>query len=213
MSWQTVVERTVVALGYDLVEVERSAGGLVRVTIDRLPADPQGEFITVEDCEKVTRQLQHLLEVESAPYERLEVSSPGLDRPLRKEADYARFAGELVALTLKAPFRGRKRFQGRLLEPQADGGPWLLALVPETATADGATKPTRRRVAVTAEKKALPDVPVEAENSEQALEFRLDEVREARLVPVVDFKGRRFMPSGPQADGVPPAATDGGGKG
>ena len=212
MSWQTVVERTVVALGYDLVEVERSAGGLVRVTIDRLPGDPQGEFITVEDCEKVTRQLQHLLEVESAPYERLEVSSPGLDRPLRKEADYARFAGELVALTLKAPFRGRKRFQGRLLEPQAAGGPWLLALVPETAAADGATKPTRRRDAVTAEKKAPPDVPVEAENSEQVLEFRLDEVREARLVPVVDFKGRRAAPPGTPADGAPPVATDGGGK-
>ena len=212
MSWQTVVERTVVALGYDLVEVERSAGGLVRVTIDRLPGDPQGEFITVEDCEKVTRQLQHLLEVESAPYERLEVSSPGLDRPLRKEADYARFAGELVALTLKAPFRGRKRFQGRLLEPQADGGLWLLALVPDAASATGAAKPTRRRTAAAVEKTAPPDAPVEGEDAGQALEFRLDEVREARLVPVIDFKGRRLAPSGPHADGVPPAATDGGGK-
>ena len=160
----------------------------------------------------VTRQLQHLLEVESAPYERLEVSSPGLDRLLRKEADYVRFAGELVALTLKAPFRGRKRFQGRLLEPQADGGPWLLALVAETAAADGATKPTRRRTMIAVEKKALPDVPVEDEGADQALEFRLDEVREARLVPVIDFKGRRLAPSGPHVDGVPPAATDGGGK-
>ena len=227
MSWQTVVERTVVALGYDLVEVERSGGGLVRVTIDRLAGDPEGEFITVDDCEKVTRQLQHLLEVEGAAYERLEVSSPGLDRPLRKEADYARFAGEPVALTLKMPFRGRKRFQGRLLAPEAEGGPWRLALVAEVEAramaSDGAAKFARRKSAPAAAKKAAPAVPAmdDAVNDasdggaeERALEFRLDEVREARLVPVVDFKGRRLPPSGPQAAGAPPAATptDGGGK-
>ena len=211
MSWQTVVEHTVVALGYDLVEVERSGGGLVRVTIDRLASDPEGESITVDDCEKVTRQLQHLLEVEGAVYERLEVSSPGLDRPLKKEADYARFAGQPVALTLKMPFQGRKRFEGRLLAPETQGQPWRLALVAEAAASDGAAKFARRKSATT--KKAVPAaetaVADAAEDSSagdagQALEFRLDEVREARLVPVVDFKGRR----------LPPAATltDGGGK-
>ena len=208
MSWQTVVERTVAALGYDLVEVERSAGGLVRVTIDRLPGDPQGEFVTVEDCEKVTRQLQHLLEVEGAPYERLEVSSPGLDRPLKKEADYARFAGEPVALTLKLPFQGRKRFQGRLLAPEADGGPWRLALAAEAAATDGGAKPARGKALPAPAKKKTPAAD---ESAGQVLEFRLDEVREARLVPVVDFKGRRFAP-GPQAGSAPAAATDGGGK-
>ena len=217
MSWQTIVERTVVALGYDLVEVERSGGGLVRVTIDRLAGDPQGGFITVDDCEKVTRQLQHLLEVEGAAYERLEVSSPGLDRPLRKEADYARFAGEPVALTLKMPFRGRKRFQGRLLAPEAEGGPWRLALAAEVAASDGAAKFARRKSAPAAAKTvalALPALPAMEDGAGQALEFRFDEVREARLVPVVDFKGRRLTPSGPQAAGALPAATptDGGGK-
>ena len=218
MSWQTVVECTVVALGYDLVEVERSGGGLVRVTIDRLAGDPEGEFITVDDCEKVTRQLQHLLEVEGALYERLEVSSPGLDRPLRKEVDYARFAGELVALTLKMPFRGRKRFQGRLLAPEAEGGPWRLALVAEVEAramaSDGAAKFARRKSAPAAAKTVEPALPATEDGAGQALEFRLDEVREARLVPVVDFKGRRLPPSGPQTAGAPPAATptDGGGK-
>ncbi len=57
MNWQAAIERTVTGLGYDLVDVERSARGLLRVFIDRVANDPNGEFITVEDCEKVTRQL------------------------------------------------------------------------------------------------------------------------------------------------------------
>ena len=214
MSWQTVIERTVVALGYDLVEVERNGSGLVRVTIDRLAGDPQGQFITVEDCEKVTRQLQHLLEVEAAPYERLEVSSPGLDRPLRKEADYVRFAGEAVALTLKMPFRGRKRFQGQLLAPEATSGPWRLVLAAEAPASDGAAKFARRKSAPVAARKVVPTVPaadapdgIKEGDAERALEFRLDEVREARLVPVVDFKGRRQSPSGPRTASAPPAAA------
>jgi ribosome maturation factor RimP len=85
MNWQSAVERTVSGLGYDLVDAEKSVGGLLRVFIDNLP--PSTAFITVDDCEKVTRQLQHVLEVEGCAYERLEVSSPGLDRPLKKAAD------------------------------------------------------------------------------------------------------------------------------
>ena len=91
MSQHTVIETTVAGLGYELVEVERAPGGLLRVTIDhpaRSTAAPE-RFITVDDCERVTRQLQHVLEVEGVPYERLEVSSPGLDRPLKSAADFA----------------------------------------------------------------------------------------------------------------------------
>jgi ribosome maturation factor RimP len=208
MSWQSVVERTVTGLGYELVEVERSGGGLVRVTIDRLAGDPRGEFIVVDDCERVTRQLQHVLEVEGLAYERLEVSSPGLDRPLRKEADFRRYAGEVVALTLKAPFRGRKRFHGRLLAPQgsvaADDGEagaagWRLILADPTAAAPSKVAAKRAR------KPAAEPVAACAEPASDAvLEFRLDEVREARLVPVVDFKGRRFPPDGTAA---PDSAT------
>ncbi|HRI19005.1 MAG TPA: ribosome maturation factor RimP, partial [Burkholderiaceae bacterium] len=115
MNWQAVVERTVSALGYELVDCERSAGGLLRVYIDRVAGDPRGEFVVVEDCEAVTRQLQHVLEVENCDYARLEVSSPGLDRPLKKAADYERFAGQTVSLTLKRPFEGRKKFRGTLV--------------------------------------------------------------------------------------------------
>lgn len=184
MTWQTVVEATVRGLGYELVDIEMSAGGLLRVTIDRVQGDPAGEFIVVEDCEKVTRQLQHVLEVEGRGYERLEVSSPGLDRPLRTPADYARFVGERVALTLKLPFEGRKRYSGTLLA-QAGGDGWCLQLDGDPVPAAGA-KP-RRRAAMD-----------ERQPSGQVLDFRFDEVREARLVPELDFKGRRFLPAAPQ---------------
>jgi ribosome maturation factor RimP len=160
MNWQVVVERTVTGLGYDLVDCERSPKGLLRVYIDRLPNDPAGEYIVVDDCEKVTRQLQHVLEVEGCAYERLEVSSPGLDRPLKKAADYERFAGQEVEVSLKLAFQGRKHYRGVL---QAEGEGWRLVFN------DG--------------------------KADQALDFSLDEVKEARLVPVVDFKGRRFQPA------------------
>ncbi len=179
MNWQAAIERTVTGLGYDLVDVERSARGLLRVSIDRMPGDPGGEFITVDDCEKVTRQLQHVLEVEGCAYERLEVSSPGLDRPLKKAADYVRFAGEQVELTLKLPFQGRKKYAGVLLANdkagEAESG-WRLVF--------------------------------DEGKGEQALDFSLEEVREARLVPVVDFKGRRFAPAPVEPAGDAPAAAD-----
>ena len=178
MNWQRAVEDTVTGLGYDLVDAEKSAGGLLRVFIDNLP--PSAEAITVDDCEKVTRQLQHVLEVEGASYERLEVSSPGLDRPLKKAADYERFKGEQVEVTLKLPFKGRKKYTGEL-QSVADGetSGWRLVLVDEKQSHTRATK----RAAATAPAEPAGDL---------ALDFSLDEVREARLVPVVDFKGRRF---------------------
>ena len=180
MNWQDAAQRTVTGLGYELVDLERSAaGGMLRVFIDRVPGTeyPTGisetGAVTVDDCEAVTRQLQYVLEVEQCEYTRLEVSSPGLDRPLKREADYARFAGERVALTLKMPLAGRKKFEGRLV--QREGG-WRL----EVDAPPAAKGPKAARVAAQ---------PVEAAGL-QALDFVLDEVREARLVPVVDFKGR-----------------------
>ena len=186
MTWQTTVETTVTGLGYDLVDAERSLRGLLRVFIDHPQtgevAGESAAVITVEDCEKVTRQLQHVLEVENCAYERLEVSSPGLDRPLKKAADYQRFVGEQIEVTLKVPFQGRKKYKGVLLaqaESLSEGWRMVLA-APEVVGPKGTKKP--------------------APPPEQALDFLLEEVREARLVPVVDFKGRRF---------APPAADDG----
>ena len=160
-GWREAIERTVTALNYELVDVERAPRGLLRIYIDRVPGQvyPTGESecVLVEDCEQVTRQLQYSLEVDSVDYARLEVSSPGLDRPLRREADYERFAGQAVSLTLKLPFQGRKVYKGELQRAEAG---WNLEF------SDGKTSQL------------------------QVLAFTLDEVREARLVPVLDFKGR-----------------------
>lgn len=179
------IERTVTGLGYDLVDVERLARGLLRVTIDRIPgrvygspgAPDQGEFITVEDCERVTRQLQLALEVAGLDYARLEVSSPGLDRPLKTVAHWRRFAGQAVSLTLKLPFQNRKHWTG-VLQPADDAGDaW--------------------RLEISENKNTL------------ALDFRFDEVREMRLVPVVDFKGRRRNPDVKNAAPAADAALNG----
>ena len=132
MALNDTISQTVTGLGYDLVDIERTSGGLLRVTID-MPYVPGAEqFINAEDCEKVTRQLQFVLEVEGASYSRLEVSSPGIDRPLRTEQDFARFTGELIDLTLKAPIgvaasagttisASRKKFRGTLERAEAGG--------------------------------------------------------------------------------------------
>ena len=132
MTQYAVIDSTVRGLGYELVEVERAPGGLLRVTIDHVVSGDVERFINVDDCEKVTRQLQHVLEVEGLAYERLEVSSPGLDRPLKTAADFARFEGEQVEVTLKVPFKGRKRFRGEL---SAQGAGWRLVLAPTAAEA------------------------------------------------------------------------------
>ncbi len=179
---RAAITGTVTGLGYELVDVERAARGLLRITIDRIPGHAYtapGEFITVDDCERVTRQLQYALEVEGLDYARLEVSSPGLDRPLKTEADFERFAGLAVQLALKMPFQGRKNWQGVLSHGEGEGT-WSLAFH------DG--------------------------KAEQVLGFRFDEVREARLVPVVDFKGRKAAVQAAEAAPAGDAPADEGGK-
>ncbi|MDO9012687.1 MAG: ribosome maturation factor RimP [Gallionella sp.] len=101
-----LVETTVTGLGYELVDIERSGHGMLRVFIDK----PEG--ISVEDCQVVSNQLTRLFTVENIDYDRLEISSPGLDRPLKKEADFIRFAGEKAQLKLRMPMAGRKNFIG-----------------------------------------------------------------------------------------------------
>jgi ribosome maturation factor RimP len=184
LGWHEAVAATVGGLGYELVDVERAQRGLVRVTIDRVPghayrgaegAPDAGEFVTVDDCERVTRQLQYALEVEGLEYARLEVSSPGLDRPLKREADYERFAGQAVNVTLRQPFEGRKSWQGVLA--RTEGG-WSLSF--------------------------------KNGKVEQELAFTLEEVREARLVPVLDFKGRKSKEGGRTAAADAAPALEGG---
>jgi ribosome maturation factor RimP len=181
LALQELVAQTVAGLGYELVEIERSAGGTLRVTID-WPWQP-GEVernVSVEDCERVTRQLQYTLEVEEVDYKRLEVSSPGIDRPLRHEQDFERFAGEVVDVTLKAPMgaaaggqvaANRRKFRGTL--ERADTG-W------QVVWSDAPPPEPGRKVSRKKEPAPL-----------QVLGFTLDELKEARLAPIVDFKGRK----------------------
>ena len=112
MDAARLVETTLTGLGYELVDLEVSGRGLMRVLMDK----PAG--ITLEDCELVSHQLTRLFTVEGVNYERLEVSSPGLDRPLKKEADFVRFRGEKVQIKLRMPLAGRKNFSGILGEVQ-----------------------------------------------------------------------------------------------
>ena len=204
MALHDTINQTVTGLGYTLVEIERTGGGLLRVTIDvpQLPGTEQ--FVNAEDCEKVTRQLQFVLEVEGAAYSRLEVSSPGIDRPLKSEQDFERFAGELVDITLKAPIgleasagssvsANRKKFRGTLERCQAGSDPdkagsvrWQIVWADEPVIKPGQKVSAKR-----------PPAPL------QALGFTLDEILQARLAPVVDFKGRRSKaaPASDQAAG------------
>ena len=173
MQLLELIEKTVVGMGYELVDFEQAARGLVRVYIDFAPghvapghvAPGNGESpdepanITVDDCEKVTHQLLHVLTVENAVYERLEVSSPGLDRPLKKYADYTRFAGQEAVVKLRLPMGAahRKSFQGVLQVP--DGEQLKLEF--------------------------------EGNDGPAMLEFTLADVDKARLVPKVDFRSRK----------------------
>ena len=111
-----MVQPVVVGMGYELVDVQASNGGrLLRLFIDK----PGG--VGLEDCAAVSRQLSRVFEVEGIDYERLEVSSPGLDRPLRKGADFARFVGHKAEVRMRKPDpSGRKRFVGVLRG--AEGG-------------------------------------------------------------------------------------------
>ncbi len=197
MALHETVEQTVKGLGYDLIEVERSAGGLLRITID-LPWTPPldtspdtsaqpalEQFVTVEDCEKVTRQLQYVLEVEGVEYKRLEVSSPGIDRPLRHELDFIRFAGQIVDITLKVPVgtaaaagqvhANRKKFRGMLERVASNDS----VLVWQIVWSDAPEPKPGQKVS---KKRALQPL--------QAMRFSLDELRDARLAPIVNFKGR-----------------------
>lgn len=109
-----IVESTLAGMGYELVDAQVSNHGrMLRIFIDRPEGSAAG--ITVDDCAGVSRHLTQLFAVEGIDYDRLEVSSPGLDRPLRKAADFARFAGSKADVRMRTPDAGgRRRYSGRL---------------------------------------------------------------------------------------------------
>jgi ribosome maturation factor RimP len=109
MDLQKLLETTLAGMGYELVDHDRSGRGrLLRVFIDK----PGG--ISVDDCARVSRHLERVLTVENVGYERLEVSSPGLDRPLKKEQDFARFTGHKARIRMRVPIDGQRNFVGVL---------------------------------------------------------------------------------------------------
>ncbi|MDY0331468.1 MAG: ribosome maturation factor RimP [Thiomonas sp.] len=184
------IESAVTGLGLELVEVEHLPRGLLRVTIDH--AD--GSAVTVEDCERVTRQLQYVFEVENVDYGRLEVSSPGLDRPLRRPEDFVRFAGLEVDVVLRVPFQGRKKYRGVLIERAQDDAPGRFSIALSPPEADAGRKPgaAKKKAKEKAKAAAAPAAAAgEGEDVLSVMDFSLAEVREVRLVPVVDFGSGR----------------------
>ncbi len=116
MQLNDLIDKTVSGLGYELVDVETSPRArLLRVFIDYpAVADVAGRAISVDDCATVSNQLTHVFLVENIDYDRLEVSSPGLDRALTRPADFRRFAGQQVQLKLRVPLGNQRNFSGML---------------------------------------------------------------------------------------------------
>lgn len=152
-----LIEQAVSGLGYELVDFEASPRvRLLRVFIDRLPVagtDAAVSAITVDDCASVSHHLTRLFTVENIDYDRLEVSSPGMDRPLKKPADYQRFAGQEVQIRLR---------------------------VPEGAAAGGAAGPQRN---FSGRILGLAGEMVRIQYGEAEREFAFDNIEKARLVP------------------------------
>jgi ribosome maturation factor RimP len=129
---EQLLERTVAGLGCQLADFDFSnRNRLLRVFIEKPDRDgaASGAAVTLDDCTAVTRQLQRVLPVEGIDYDRLEVSSPGLDRRLKKAGDFARFAGHRAEVRLRVPVNGRRNFlgtvravQGERVELDFDGG-------------------------------------------------------------------------------------------
>lgn len=197
-------------MGYEPVDVEQAQQGLLRVYID----SPAG--IAIEDCEAVSRQLSHLLTVEDVDYARLEVSSPGLDRPLKKPADFERFAGMRAAVRLRLPFEGRRNFEGVVtVEPEGRFGLELVEAEPapqrpgRRGAGSGAKRAKRSNAKSSSQAlaDAVSDGAASAEGGHETsasasqdvagaaggavavrkLVFSLDEIERARLVPDYRF--------------------------
>ena len=160
-----LTEEALAGMDLELVDVERAALGLLRVTIDRVGG------VRIEDCEQVSRQLSRVFEVENVDYKRMEVGSPGVDRPLRNEAEFRRFAGERIEIKLREALDGRKVFAGILTMPEDDA-----------AASDAAA----------GMQKTVFGLEFEAKKNEiQLLNFTVDDIERAKLDPVLDFKGKK----------------------
>ncbi|WP_432784524.1 Ribosome maturation factor RimP [Oligella sp. MSHR50489EDL] len=165
----TLTEQAVqgLALELEVVEVERAPLGLLRITIDKVGG------VTIDDCEQVSRLLSRIFEVEDIDYKRLEVGSPGVDRPLRTIADFKRFIGQRVELRFRTAIDNRKVFTG------------ILEAAPTELPADLAAK-------ADAESNPVFSLIVEEKKDTQTMVFCYSDVEKAKLDPVLDFrKGKK----------------------
>ena len=180
------VRRTVGGLGYQLVDVERLGAGLLRVSVE------SENGVGLEDCERVSRQLSHLFAVEQVDYQRLEVSSPGLDRRLKGAEDFARFMGKEISVQLYAPLAaagGRKRLRGRVVQLIGGAGEERLLL---RLVADEAPAKQGHRKAPRTSAKAPAKAPAQIAD---VIEIALKDIDKARLVPELDFRPARLNAS------------------
>jgi ribosome maturation factor RimP len=178
MDVSAIVKTTVMALGFELVDFERG-GGMFKVYIDK----PEG--ITVEDCAAVSNQLTRVFTVENVEFERLEVSSPGLDRPLKTIADFERFIGVRVKVRLHEPVDARKRFDGAVLSVNGDKITFDLAddsAAPKGAA--GSKVKLKKKVAnkIVADAKSLAKSATE-QATEKRITVALSDIERARLIP------------------------------
>lgn len=162
-----LTEDVLKSMDLELIDVERAAMGLLRVTIDKK------EGVHIKDCEQASRQLSRVYEVENIEYQRLEVSSPGVDRPLRSASDFMSFSGQRIQIKLREAIDGRKVFSGTLRVPTTQ-----TQIQPEVCVQDS---------------KAVFGLEFEATKKEavQVLRFTLDDIERAKLDPVLDFKGKK----------------------
>ena len=180
-----IIESTVEGLGYEFVEFERLPRGLMRVTIDR-PADGG---VTVDDCEVVSDQITHLFTVEGVDYERLEVASPGVERPLKRVRDWSRFTGELAHVELYEPMHaegfpeaGRRKLDGRILGVEGEEGAEVIRFsFEEVEVARTPSQAARARTQKVKKAKAEPIVVL----------FAFNDVDRANLIAQLDFKGKQ----------------------
>ncbi len=164
------------SLGLALVEVERAANGLLRVYIDR----PDGNgSVTVEDCSTVSNHLSHLFTVENVDYERLEVSSPGLDRVLKSAADFVRYQGQPVKVRLNSAVDARKRFSALV---QSVAGSKVVFVLIDESDVDGVGNAGAKKRS-NAKSKAKIKVDLTGVTAQQTITVELGQIEKARLIP------------------------------
>ncbi len=180
-----LVEATVEGLGFEFVEFERLPRGMMRVTID---STAEGG-VSVNDCEMVSDQITHLFTVEGIEYDRLEVSSPGVERPLKRVRDWRRFVGQLAHVELYEPMHadgfpeaGRRKLDGRILGVEGDEGMETIKFSFEEI--EVAKTPSQAARAKAAKTKKVKAEPIE-------VSFAFNDVDRANLIAQLDFKGKQ----------------------